>query len=102
MWTCPKHSTLILLEIQNKKFENIYSLKNRVSNLTMELVKGGQAGLTYEKLKILSGRQNLTEQQANEIISALKLLVEIIMAYQLEEGGKCKIIELNTTYKEAA
>jgi hemerythrin superfamily protein len=68
----------------------------------MKLVKEGEAGLTNEKLKALTGRQNLTEQQAGEIISALKLLVEIIMTYQQEQESKCKMIDLNTIYKEAA
>lgn len=102
MWTSTKTCLLILLQIQIRKFENIYSLKNRVGNLTMELVKGGQAGLTYEKLKALTGRKNLTEQQAGEIITALKFLVDIVMAYQQEQEQECKIIELDTLYKEAA
>lgn len=104
MWTSAKISILILLQIQIRKFENMYSLKNRVGNLTMELVKRGQAALTYEKLKALSGLKNLTEQQAGEIITALKLLVEIVIAYQheKEQENKCKIIELDTIYKEAA
>jgi signal-transduction protein with cAMP-binding, CBS, and nucleotidyltransferase domain len=68
----------------------------------MELVKEGEAGLTNEKLKALTGKENLTEQQASEIISALKLLVEIIMTYQQEQENKCKVVELNTIYKEAA
>lgn len=68
----------------------------------MELVKGGHAGLTYEKLKALSGCENLTEHQAGEIITGIKLLVEIIITYQQEQEQACKIIELDTHYKEAA
>lgn len=57
--------------------------------------------LTIDKLKELTGWNDLTDEQAQEIIFSIKSLVSIIMGYQTERDQK-ENNETESNLKQAA
>lgn len=59
-------------------------------------------GLNFEKLIALTGKKDLTTEQAEETINSLKILVEIILDFQQEQEILNKSKNLNHLLKHAA
>lgn len=54
----------------------------------IETLNPKKESLTIDKLKELTGWNDLTDEQAQEIIFSIKSLVSIIMGYQTERDQK--------------
>ena len=69
----------------------------------MKTVEEGNKGLTVEKLRVIKGYENVSDEQANKIVLSIKKLAVLLCEHlsklkkknEIDDEGEAKIILLN-------